>query len=133
MFRRVSAYDMTMTNAEDRSPVYQLALDLAQQLYVVVELSQSVERFYLRDNLDKQSTQVPVIVARAMAERDMSQRRQQFATAYRTVTDCLAILDVLAQRGTVEPEPLDKARATAAALCTKLERLSDRWRGMDYR
>jgi four helix bundle protein len=133
MFQRAPAYDMTMTNPEERSPVYQLSLDLAQELFTVVELSATVERFYLRDNLDKQSTLIPVIVARAMSERDMSQRRSQYALAHRTVTECLAILDVLSQRGTVEPEPLDKARATAQVLCNKLERMSDRWREMDYR
>lgn len=113
-------------------PVYELALALSKQLFTIVELTESVERFYLRDTLDKKSTAVPVAVARAMAEKDMSQRRAIYRDAHRGVTDCLAILDVLTQRGTVEPEVLDGARATATELIARLDRLGDRWRETPY-
>ncbi len=118
---------------EDRVPVYQLALDFASQLYTIIELSESVERFFLRDTLDKKSTVIPVIISRALGTKDMSERREQYRIAHRAVTDCAAILDVLQQRGTVEPEVLDGARATAAALVAKLDRLGDRWRETEYR
>lgn len=121
------------TQPEDRQPVYQLALDLSKQLYLIIELTESVERFHLRDALDKKSTAVPMIVARALGEKEMTERRKLYRQAHKAATDCMAILDVLAQRGTVEPEPLEQARTTAGDLCSKLERLGDRWRELPYR
>ena len=118
--------------AKDREPVvqplYKLALDLSEQLFLIVELTAAVERFHLRDKLDKSSTAIPVTVARALATKDMSDRRAFYREAHQYVTECMAILDILLKRGTIEPEPFETARATGAALCAKLDRLGDRWR-----
>lgn len=113
-------------------PVYRLALDLSKQLFTIVELTESVERFHLRDTLDKRSTAIPMMIARALGEKDMAERRKHFRTAHEAVTECVAILDVLAQRGTVEPAALEQARATGGDLSSRLDRLGDRWRELPY-
>jgi four helix bundle protein len=117
---------------ETVQPVYQLALELSKQLFTIIELMEGVERFHLRDALDKKSTAISMIVARALGTQDMTHRRKLYRTAHESATECVAILDVLAQRGTVEPEPLEQARVTAGDLCSKLARLGDRWRELPY-
>ena len=123
----------TETKPEGVQPVYQLALDLSKQLFTIIELTEGVERFHLRDALDKKSTAISMLVARALSTVEMTERRRLYRKAHESATECLAILDVLAQRGTVEPEPLEQARATANDLCSKLARLGDRWRELPYR
>lgn len=118
---------------EPVQPVYQLALDLSKQLFTIIELTEGVERFHLRDALDKKSTTIPMTVARALGTQEMTERRRLYRRAHELATESMAILDVLAQRGTVEPEPLDQARVTAGDLCSKLARLGDRWRELPYR
>jgi len=109
---------------EDRVPVYQLALELSATLFTIVNLSAGVERFYLRDQLDKKSTAIPVLVARALATAEMPERRKVFRLARKAVTDCFVILDVLAQRGTVDDAALEATRASSLALVAQLDALT---------
>lgn len=107
-----------------RVPVYRLALDLSAKLFAIVNLSAGVERFYLRDQLDKKSTAVPVLVARALAIAEMPERRKLLRLARKAVTDGFVILDVLGERGTVDDAALAAARATARALIAELDALT---------
>lgn len=111
--------------SEARVEIYQLALELANRLYTVVELAE-VERYYLRDALDKKSTAIPVLIARGLATSG-ADRREHYGVARRMVTDCAAILDMLRERGTVEAEVLGPARTLAVAMLQKLEPLLVRW------
>src|SRR5688500_7977367 len=107
-------YDDRMSDGEIRVEIYQLALGLSARLHTVVELAE-VERYYLRDALDKKSTAVPVLIARGLAVSG-PERREHFATARRVITDCAAILDMLRERGTIEVEALGPARTLASAM-----------------
>jgi len=107
----------------DRVPVYQKALDAAAKIFTVIELAADVERYFLRDQLDRKSTAVPQLVAQGLATDNMPQRRTLFERARRMVTDCSAILDMLGERGTVEAEALAAARASVAGLLAALQEL----------
>ena len=107
----------------DRVPVYQKALDAAAKIFTVIELAADVERYFLRDQLDRKSTAVPQLVAQGLATDNMPQRRTLFERARRMVTDCAAILDMLGERGTVEAEALAAARASVADLVAALQEL----------
>ena len=111
--------------SEMRVEIYQLALELAARLYNVVELAE-LERYYLRDALDKKSTAIPVLIARGLAVSG-AERREHFAHARRIVTDCAAILDTLRERGTIEVEALGPARTLAAAVQQKLDAMMFRF------
>jgi len=107
----------------ERVPVYQKALDAAAKIFTVIELAADVERYFLRDQLDRKSTAVPQLVAQGLATDNMPQRRTLFERARRMVTDCAAILDMLGERGTVEAEALAAARASVADLVAALQEL----------
>ena len=107
----------------ERVPVYQKALDFAARIFTVIELAAHVERFFLRDQLDRKSTTVPQLVAQGLATDNMPERRTLLGRARRMVTDCAAILDMLAERGTVETEALEAARASTAGLSSVLQDL----------
>jgi len=107
----------------DRVPVYQKALDAAAKIFTVIELAADVERYFLRDQLDRKSTAVPQLVAQGLATDNMPQRRTLFERARRMVTDCAAILDMLGERGTVEAEALAAARTSVAGLLAALQEL----------
>lgn len=99
--------------------LYQQALELASRVFTVIELAET-ERYYLRDQLDRKSAIIPQLVAQGLAIADMQARRALYQRAREALTDCAAILDILAERGTVEPEALQPARALALALLEKL-------------
>jgi len=103
----------------DRVEVYQQALDFAARAYVVLEGAEA-ERFYLRDQLDRKSAILPQLVAQALATPDMTQRRALYLRARQALTDCAAILDILAERGIVKPDVLAPARALALELLDQL-------------
>jgi hypothetical protein len=128
-------YDETMADdppafirfhtTEMRVEIYQLALELAARLYTVVELAE-LERYYLRDALDKKSTAIPVLIARGLAVSG-AERREHFAHARRIVTDCAAILDTLRERGTIEAEAIGPARTLVSAMLQKLDAMTYRF------
>jgi len=107
----------------DRMPVYQKALDFAARVFTVIELSADVERYFLRDQLDRKSTTVPQLVAQGLATDNMPERRMLLGRARRMVTDCATILDMLAERGTVEPAALEAARESTGGLSSVLHDL----------
>jgi four helix bundle protein len=109
--------------AAERVPVYQQALDAAARIFTVIELAADVERYYLRDQLDRKSTAVPQLVAQGLATDNMPQRRTLLSRARRMVTDCAAILDMLGERGTVEADALAAARASVETLLATLQDL----------
>src|SRR5688500_4959711 len=96
---------------EERILAYQLALKLSQQLYVVVELAEGT---FARQALDKRSTTIPQLVAKALSTSEMVRRRGLFENARIYATECEAIL--LATRGTVDEDAL----APALASCREL-------------
>src|SRR5262245_31174427 len=110
--------------AEPEPETYQLALDFTARVFTVIELAEGVERYFLRDQLDRRSTSVPVLVAQGLGMAVMSDRRNVFRRARGATRDCLAVLDILAHRGTVEPEPLEAARAIARRLIERLDSLT---------
>jgi len=103
----------------DRIDLYQQALGFASRVFTVIELAEA-ERYYLRDQLDRKSAIIPQLVAQGLATADMQARRALYQRAREALTDCAAILDMLAERGTVEPEALEPTRALALALLEKL-------------
>jgi hypothetical protein len=63
-------------------------------------------------------------VNQGLAIGHMPARRELYRRARFAVTDCIAILDMLVERGTVEPEVLGPARSVAQALASKLVELT---------
>jgi len=106
-----------------RTEAYQLALELAALLYKVVELAEA-ERYFLRDQLDKTSTVIPVMIAQGLATAEMHERRKLYRRARKAAVDCVAILDVLGERNTVEPQAIEAARVVAVMLAENLETLT---------
>jgi hypothetical protein len=104
----------------DRVEIYELALKLSSEVYTVVELVAGVERFFLRDQLDRKSTVIPQLVKQGMGCESMVERRAVYTKAKRVTLDCLAVLDVLGERGTIEVQALKAAHSTAQALVDAL-------------
>lgn len=104
----VPAPEEGLAQRHDRVEVYQHALDFAARAYVVLEHAEA-ERFYLRDQLDRKSAILPQLVAQALATADMTQRRALYLRARQALTDCAAILDILAERGIVKLDVLAPA------------------------
>src|ERR1041384_8188794 len=90
----------------ERIGLYHQALGFASRVFTVIELAEA-ERYYLRDQLDRKSAIIPQLIAQGLATADMQARRALYLRARQALTDCAAILDILAERGTVEPEALD--------------------------
>jgi hypothetical protein len=103
----------------ERIGLYQQALGFASRVFTVIELAEA-ERYYLRDQLDRKSAIIPQLIAQGLATADMQARRGLYQRARQALTDCAAILDILAERRTVEPEALDPARTMAEVLLDKL-------------
>lgn len=101
---------------DERVPVYRVSLELARCLYTVVELIEGVERVHLRNTLDTRSTAIPMLIARGLATHVMVERRNHFEIALASATECKAVLDVIAQRGTLEDEALAEAIAKTQEL-----------------
>ena len=123
-FVKFRSASVSTTPVDDRVPVYRLALELSRQLFSVIELTEGVERIYLRDTLDKRSTTIPLLIARALSTGDMPRRRGLFENARIYATECEAILDVLGERGTLEAEVLASAITTTRELRDRLGALT---------
>ncbi len=100
-----------------------MAIELSARVHTVIELAES-ERYFLRDQLDRRSAAIPVLVSRGLNTSVMVDRRAIFRRARSATRDCLAVLDVLSHRGTVEPEPVEAARSLARALIERLDSLT---------
>jgi four helix bundle protein len=103
----------------DRAEVYQQALDFAARAFLVLERAEA-ERFYLRDQLDRKSAIIPQLVAQGLATGDMKLRRAFYTRARQALTDCAAVLDILAERGIVPLDVLEPARSLSFVLLDKL-------------
>ncbi len=108
---------------EPDPPIYTMALELSSQVFLLLELAQ-MERYYLKDQLDKRTTEIAMVVKRAIGESLMADRRRLFHRARLAVTGVVSILDILDTRQSVEPQALDPARALAARMLDKLEELT---------
>jgi four helix bundle protein len=108
---------------EERIGIYQRALEFSAKIFTVVELAE-VERYFLRDRLDRRSTAIPLLVTQALATEVMADRRRLFLQAQCATRDVATLLDVLGERGTVEPEALDAARQQARLLAAELAALT---------
>lgn len=104
---------------QDRVEIYQQALAFTAQVFTVIELAET-ERYHVRDQLDRKSAIVPQLIAQGLALADMTARRAIYQRAREALTDCAAILDILGERGTIEPEALTPARELAHLLIQKL-------------
>ena len=104
---------------DDRVPVYRRAVDLAARAHAVIERAES-ERFFLRDQLDRKSSLIPQLIAQGLAIAEMPARRALFRHARRALTDCIAILDMLIERGSAPLDAVDGARTLARALGEEL-------------
>jgi four helix bundle protein len=121
----MARFEVTFRKPPEPEPdTYQLALEFSSRVFTVIELAEGVERYFLRDQLDRRSTSVPVLVSQGLAVSVMSDRRDVYRRARGAVRDCLAVLDILAHRGTVEPEPLEAARNIARRLIERLDSLT---------
>lgn len=112
------------TPAPPEPETYQLALELTARVFTVIELAEGVERYYLRDQLDRRSTEVPALIAKGLSTAVMHDRRAHYRAARAAVRDCLVVLDILATRGTVEAQALEAARAHARRLIERLDGLT---------
>ncbi len=103
-----------------RAEIYDLSVKLSSDVSSVVQRVASGERFFLRDQLDRKSTTVPQLIQQGLRCDSLVERRAVFASARRVTQDCLAVLDALGQRNTVEPAALTAAQASARALIDAL-------------
>ena len=110
----------------ERPVVYALALALSAQVYTIVELA-AMERYYLRDRLEKLGNSLPLMILEANARTTQRERIALFERVRAAARSCLGIIDILGERGTVEPEAVDAARGSAFALLDVLTELC-RWR-----
>lgn len=102
--------------------IYELAIRLKAEVLEVVGLVAGVERTFLRDQLDRKSTSVPLLVKQAAGSESLVEQRAVYAKARRVTQDCLAVLDELV--GSIEPTILRAAQHTAQALIDALGPLS---------
>lgn len=104
----------------DRLELYQLALAFTSHVYVVIELAAELERYFLRDQLDRKSAIIPQLVAQGLATAEMPVRRALFVRARQSLTDCTTILDMLAERRSVKLDAIEPARAIGLELLDRL-------------
>lgn len=104
---------------DDRVPVYRRAVELAARAHAVIERAET-ERFFLRDQLDRKSSLIPQLIAQGLAIAEMPARRALFRHARRALTDCIAILDMLVERGSAPLDAVDGTRTLARALSEEL-------------
>jgi four helix bundle protein len=117
--------DATRPATIARPEIYQLALDFTARVFQVIEVA-AMERFHLKDQLDRRSTAIAVLVAQARDTPGGPMRRARYQQARRAAMDCSAILDILHQRNTVEASVLAPARAMVADLLARLAQLAIR-------
>ena len=105
-----------------RPRVYQLALQLSSRVFTIVELA-AMERYFVRDRLEKLSMQLPKVLLTAVQIGTRRERTLEYVRAYTLTNEVLSIIDILGERGTVEPEPIRDAQASAIALRDLLHEL----------
>jgi len=106
-----------------RPPFYHQALAFAARAFALSELATN-ERYHLRDQLERKAAAVPQLIAQALASADMQARRLLYARAHAALTDCAAILDLVAERGTTTPITLAPMAALALELLDALRPLT---------
>lgn len=109
--------------APRETDVYQVALDFTAAVFQVIQLAE-LERFHLKDQLDRRSTAIALLVSQARAQPGGRTRRGLYQQARRAAMECRAVLDILAQRHTVEASVLEAARDLAADLEPRLATLA---------
>jgi hypothetical protein len=110
--------------ASVRLHIYEVARELADQVFVIVEGIAGVEDRFLRDQLDRKSSEVPTLVRQAAETESLIERRALYVRARRSAIDCAAILDGLGKAGVIEADPLTVCRTTASKLTELLEPLT---------
>ena len=108
-----------------RERAYQLSLQLSSHVFTVVELA-SMERYSVRDRLEKISMALPHALLRAQAMPQKNERVRAYEGALNLARECMSIIDILGARGTVEPEPIAAARKAVRELEAMLVELA-RW------
>ena len=98
--------------------VYQLALDLVEQVHTVLEATTA--RFHLRDRLDRYVTQVAMRLARSQHELK-TQRWRDYRDIVEHLTDVATMLDIVdRQKASTATTELAQARALARRLIDSL-------------
>ena len=111
---------------EGRTRAYQLALSLSSRVFTIVELA-AMERYFVRDRLEKLSMSLPHEVLFAQQYATQRERIRTYQRALHTAREILSVIDILGERGTIEPEAVVDGRAIATELVAVLTQLS-RWR-----
>lgn len=120
----VARFKTPSSPPSSRPEIYELSVKLSRAVENVVEQVASGERFFLRDQLDRKSTTVPRLIQQGLGCDSLVERRAVYANACRVAKDCLALLEALGARHTVEPAALAAAQASARALIDALGPLS---------
>jgi len=97
-----------------RVDVYELALELVGQVHDIIADAEST-RFYLKDRLDRNATQIAMALGH-VAEEMPSERWRGYRKTLRIVTDCGTLLEVMARQGCLAIGALARARETVAKL-----------------
>lgn len=108
-----------------RSRAYQLALRLSSHIFTIVELAE-MERYAVRNRLDRLGMALPPLVLSAQTQGTQYERHHAYTEARTIARQCLSMIDIFGERGTVEPEAIGEARATATELHDLLTELA-RW------
>jgi hypothetical protein len=102
--------------------VYEVALELVRLVHLVVEASGA--RFHLKDRIDRATTSLAVLIARARDE-SAQKRWRVYREVLALVTDIATLLDVLdKQAATSRPGDLAGARYIAQRLRVELAPLA---------
>jgi hypothetical protein len=104
---------------------YELALDFTAAVHAVVELSETAERFHLRDALDRKSTALAVALSRATNLPLAADRRAACSAALPLAQDCAAMIDIFGARGTIPADVLEAPRAVIRVLIGRMEGLAN--------
>ena len=98
--------------------VYQLALELVEEVHVVLEAT--VARFHLKDRLDRYKTQIAMRLARAQADLRPN-RWRHYREVVEHLTDVATMLDIVErQKASSATDALAAARAHARRLIDAL-------------
>lgn len=116
---------VTFRDPAKPADIYEVALDFTSRVFRVIQHAEH-ERFHLKDQLDRRSTAIAMLVARARDTPGGSSRRSLFEQARKAAMDCRSILDMVAGRNTAESSVLQPAREVAAELVARLAQLAIR-------
>lgn len=98
--------------------VYQLALELVEQVHVVLEATTA--RFHLKDRLDRYTTQIAMRLARAQADLKPN-RWRHYRDVVEHLTDVATMLDIIErQKASTATGELANARALVRRLIDAL-------------